>query len=289
MDGGERPDTGDEYDVEVSDVRPRAGAASRPPARALLQPWLTPRRWVVRLAVILSTGVLALVIVLGSIPAVRDVFLPPPTPTIAPGSDLLYLLPNPPGVDVSLDGHALSHLPFPGDAHPLPLAPGHHIFSWRSRLFPFRPANCMISVPVFVGDTCPFLDSQQLPPPVRSAGRIITLQVSLSSLSIPDQNQLTTAVQGALDRIRSTAFVQPGERYYFPASGATAGRAVVATQPLRAALSYHLIVTPGYPDPCLTGQPFIPCRAPAEDCSLLCTLRGVSLAAATAPAVWIAG
>jgi hypothetical protein len=295
MDGRERPDTSDEFDAEVSDTRPRASAAT-PPARSPLAPRLTPRRRLVRLGVIVSTG-LVLAVVLASIPAVRDDaaglasrFVAPPTPTLAPGSDQFYLLPNPPGVDVSLDGHALVRLPFPGDAHPLRLARGHHVFAWRSHIFPFPPADCTISVPLSAIDTCQFLFSQQLPPQDRSlAGRIIAMQISLFALSIPDQDQPTTALQDALGSIGTTALVQPGEHYYSAAPGATAGSAILATQPLRATLTYSVIFQSGYPDPCVVGQPFIPCRAPGEDCSQLCTLPGAPPTAANAPAVWIAG
>src|SRR5260221_1296883 len=294
MDGRERSDTCDEFDAEVSDVRrSRGDAVSPPPARSLARPRLPRRRRRGRLAGIVSAGLLALAVVLGSVPSVRERvvgLIPTATPTLAPGADLFYLLPNPPGVGVSLDGHALPHLPFPGDAHPLRVAPSHHVFAWRSRIFPFKAANCMISVPLSASDTCPFLPSQQLPPTVRSlAGRIITMQVSLSSLSILDQYLLTMAIRGTLDNIRLTGVVQPSERYDYYATGAPAGRAVVATQPLHVTLGYHSILTSGYPDPCLVGQLFIPCRAPAEDCSQLCTLPGAPQTASTAPAAWIAG
>src|SRR5260221_3378120 len=126
MDGRERSDTCDEFDAEVSDVRrSRADAASTPPARSLVQPRLTRRRRLGRLAGIVSAGLLALAVVLGSLPSLRERvvgLIPTATPTLAPGADLFYLLPHPPGDGVSLHVHALPHLPFPVDAHHLRLA-----------------------------------------------------------------------------------------------------------------------------------------------------------------------
>jgi len=242
MDGREQPDTSDEFDAEVSDLRGRAGCAEVAPARSPFQPRLTPRRRLVRLAGILSAG-LALVVVLGSIPAVRNSaaglaspFLPPPKPTLVPGSDLFTLLPNPPGVDVSLDGHVLAQPPAPGAAHPLRLAPGRHVYAWHSHIFPFPPLQCSVSVPPSPADTCPIFnaDALQLPQQLPAVGQVIALHAALGALPADARDQLVTAVQAALDAGRSTALVQPGERY----SSAPLGSPVVATQPLRATLTY---------------------------------------------------
>jgi hypothetical protein len=286
MDGQEQSDTGDEIDAEVSDVRLPAGASSASPSHALLQTRLTPRRWFVRLTIILSTGVLALVVVLGSIPAVRDRFFPPPTPTLPSGSDLFYLLPNPPGVEVSLDGHTLAHLPFPGDAHPLRLAPGHHILAWQSHGFPFLPQKCSVSVPSSPTDTCPLLgaDTLHLPPHLPTLGQVIALHASLNTLPANARSQLAAAVQGALNASQSTALVQPGEQYF----STPPGIAVVATQPLHALLSFARIgsLFPG--GPCEPSDPALPCRFPAQDCTQLCTVVQPPSPVAPAPGEWIA-
>jgi hypothetical protein len=295
MDGRERPDTSDEFDAEVSDVRPRAGAAATPPARSPLQPRLTPRRRLARLAVVLAFG-LALLVVLSSIPAVRDDavglanrVLPPPTPTLTPGTDLFYLLPNPPGVDVWVDGHMRARIPPPGDPHPIRLAPGQHVFAWRSRIFPFLPLQCSVSVPPAPTDTCPVLLPQQLPDQLRSApGRVIALHPTLDALPADAGAQLATAVQGALDGIRSTALVQPGEFYYSAPPNETSSGPGKATQPLRVTLSYQFNSPGGYPDPCVVSQLAVPCRFPGQNCTLLCTVPQPPAAVASAPSVWIA-
>jgi hypothetical protein len=302
VDGRERPDTSDEFVAEVSDVRPRPDAASTPPTRSPLAPRLTPRRWLIRLAGILSAG-LALAVVLSSVSAVRDgaaglasQLVPPPTPTLAPWSDLFYLLPNPPGVVVSLDGHALVRLPPPGDPHPLRLAPGHHVFAWRSRIFPFLPLQCSVSVPLMRAplpqqparpDACPLLWAWQLPAPVRYApGTVIALHATRATLPADASGQLATAVQGALDASRSTALVQPGERYRF---GPFEPMAMVVTQPLRAMLSYGALFQ--YSDLCVpdeSASPAFPCRFPGQDCDQLCTLAHPPSAVADGPGQWVA-
>src|SRR5260370_30292411 len=45
------------------------------------------------------------------------------------------LLPNPPGVEVALDGQTLAHLPFSGNPAPLRLPVGTHVFTWRSHVY----------------------------------------------------------------------------------------------------------------------------------------------------------
>jgi hypothetical protein len=301
MDDAERPDTSDEFDAEVSDMRPRAGGAEAAPARSPLEPWLTPRRRRVRLAVVMAAG-LALLVVLGSIPAVRDDaarlagrLLPLQTPTLAPGSDLFYLLPNPPGVVVSLDGRTLAEMPPPSDfpAHPLRLAPGSHVFAWRSRIFPFLPLQCAVSVPPAPSDTCPVLLPQQLPAEERSApGRLIALHADLDALpdALPTDAgaQLEMAVQNALDGIRSTALVQPGEYFYSALPNETPSGPSKATQPLRVTLSYRSTSLGGYPDPCVVSQLALPCRFPGQNCLQLCTVAQPPAAVASTSNAWIA-
>ena len=284
MDGQGHPDTSDEIDAKVSNVHLPAGASSTSPSRALLQTRRTPRRWLVRLTVMLSTGVLALVVVPGSIPAVRNRFLPPPTPTLPSGSDLFYVLPNPPGVEVSLDSHTLAHLPFPGDTHPLRLAPGHHILAWQSHGFPFLPQKCSVSVPSAPTDTCPLLgaDTLHLPAHLSTLGQVIALHASLNTLPTNARDQLMAAVQGALNASQSTALVQLRELYYSILSG----NAVVATQPLHATLSFARIgfIAPG--GPCEPSDAALPCRFPGQDCIQICTV--VQPPSAVASGGWIA-
>jgi hypothetical protein len=288
-----RPEVGDDFQAEVSDVDPRVGSAPTAPARSPLEPRLTPRRRIARLIVSLALGLLTVAVIL-SIPSVRgDVtglfarLGPTPTPTLAPGSDLFYLLPNPPGVDVSLDGRALAHLPFPGDPHPLRLAPGQHVFSWRSHMLPFTPLQCRVSVPRASADTCPFVSYKYFPQALADLpGHVIALHASLAALPPSDATLLTQAIQHALDASRSTALVQPGERYFYYQQG-QAGAPIVAQQPLLATLSYQFVIESGYPEPCILGQPAIPCRFAGQDCGQLCTVTQPPPTIAGAANTWV--
>jgi hypothetical protein len=106
--------------------------------------------------------------------------------------------------------------------------------------------------------------------------------------------RLTKAIQDGLDTRRSTALVQPGEHYLSYPGGQPS--VVVATQPLRATLSYQLVSPAGYPEPCNLAQPAIRCRFPGQDCGQLCTVAqppgglagadGAWIVAATVSAVW---
>jgi hypothetical protein len=298
----EHPGAGEDFQAEVSDVGPRTGGAPTAPAHSPLEPRLTPRRRLVRLAITLSAGLLTLAVVLGSIPSVRGGvtglvagLIPTPTPTLTPGSDLFYLLPNPPGVDVSLDGRALAHPPFPGDPHPLQLTPGRHLFAWRSHVFPIPPLRCTVSVPhvpgVSVprvpGDSCPFVSQAFLQEVhVSLPGAIIALHGSLAALAPGDATSLAQAIQAALNASRSTALVQPGGRYFYYQPG-QAGAPAVAQQPLRATLSYQFVTDSSYPEPCLGIQPAVPCRFPVQDCSQLCTVTQPPPSVAGSPAAWV--
>ena len=297
MDGQEHRTTDEEdFYAEVSDVRAPADIASSPPTQALFAR-LTRRQRSVRVGVIVCAVLLALAVILGGFPGLRQRALglvpgleTTPTAPLAPGDDLFYLLPNPPGVVVAVDGHLLASLPFPGDPHPLRLVRGAHIFSWRSRLFPFAPLRCRVSVPHAATDTCPIVVGQsQLPVGlVGVPGTVIGMQVSLRALPSGTNAaaQLPAAIQAALDTERSTAIVRPGERYFTVPPG-QAGAPATATQPLRATRSVQLLTDAGYPEPCILTQPAIPCRFPGQDCGQLCTVTHPPTTVAGSGGAWV--
>ncbi|HEV7126692.1 MAG TPA: hypothetical protein VGN32_04535, partial [Ktedonobacterales bacterium] len=288
-------ESGDDFRAEVSDLHPRTNSGAAAPSRSLLATQRTVRQHTRRVALTLAAGVLALAIVLASLPGVRQqaaaLFThlgPAPTPTLATGADFFYLLPNPPGVAVSLDGRALSRLPYPGDPHPLQLSRGRHTLVWRSRPLPFAALQCVVSVPPAHGDTCAVVTSQILAADgLVLAGTVIATHVSLAALAAKGAD-LTRAIQRALDATRSSALVQPGEHYYFYAPGQFAGP-VLATQPLRATLTYQLVTVGGYPEPCdLDRGQTIPCRFPGQNCGQLCTVLASSVPGTDATHDWIA-
>jgi hypothetical protein len=99
---------------------------------------------------------------------------------------------------------------------------------------------------------------------------------------------LMPTVADALARSVATAEAQPGESYYGQTASSAAPQPIVAHQPLRATLTYHLLASSGYSEPCILLQPAIPCRFPGQDCSQLCTIATPPAALAVAPGEWIA-
>lgn len=312
MSDGERgePDPGGDFDAEVSDTRTDGAphvavgasgggaadaSAGRSPSRvpAPFATRRTPRQRLLRQAGIAATVLLALAIMVSGIPTLREraigLIVPPPAPTLVPGSDEFTFLPNPPGVTVSVDGHALAHPPAPGDSHPLRLAPGRHTFAWQSRIYPFVPQSCVASVPPASGDTCAEVDPATLRAqgvPVR--GNVLATNASLFTLQANEIAALQRAIMLALAASTSSATVQPGEPYYtLQPSGA--GGYTLATQPLRATFSLDLFAPTEVGDPCLLGMQAAPCRFQGQNCGALCTIADPPPSAtAGAPDAWIA-
>lgn len=313
------PEPGGDFAAEISDMRPAppphqpslhsaasdhapdaVGASSgRPPGRDMLptsSPFATrrtPHQRLLRQAGIAATVLLALVIVTSGIPALREYMvnslLPAPAPTIAPGSNLFTLLPNPPGVTVSLDGHPLAHPPAPGDPHPLRLAPGRHIFAWQSRLYPFIPQSCTISVPAAPANTCAFvapdvLDAQA----VLAHSNVLAMHPSLFTLQASDIASLQQTLRRSLANSETSAIIHPGEPYYTLADSG-ADSSTVAAQPLQATLSFAFDTVSGNTDPCMLRRPDFPCRFQGQNCIDLCTILNppASVTAGT-PNAWIA-
>lgn len=313
MTGPEQPETGDDIQVEVSDVRSSTSKSAGVPTSSARSPFetrYTLRQRLVRVVV----GVLVLVVIVSGITGVGGHFLglltagvsspgpipttftapnfpatfPPPAATVMPAGNQFFVLPNPPGVLVSLDGRPLTSPPVPGDAHPLVLAPGHHILMWTSHIFPFAPLLCTISVPHAGADNCPFVTPQDLPgADTDLAGHVIGLHASLSALPAGGVTQLAQAIQAALNANRSQATVQTGEQYFVTQQGKNLAP-TTATQPLRATLSYEYLPNAGYFEPCILTQPIIPCRFPGQDCGQLCTVPQPPPAVVTSPNDWIA-
>jgi hypothetical protein len=281
---------GDDFHVEVSDLRASGVATSAAPSPLAR---LTLRQRYSRLTITLCGALVALAIIWSAGAALHNGHPTPPaalTATALPNSDRIYLLPNPPGVVVSLDGHPLAHLPLTSGS-PLRLSRGSHRLVWTSTLLPFHQTECRISVPRASQDTCPAEPLQALPQELRALpGSIVGLHASLAMLGPGDASSLTQAIQDALDASRSTATLQPGE-YYLGAGTSP----VLTHQPLRATLTYQLdaSATPlnagGYSEPCIIAEPSIPCRFPGQDCTQLCTLDSPPASLALAPDEWVVG
>ena len=290
----EEREPGDDLQVEVTTLRDHdieRTVADRE-ARSPFTPQQSPRTRATRLGTLLATLLLA-ALLLASIPGLRDGTLrllgqptdiQSPTATRTPYDDLFYLLPNPPGVEVLLDGKLLTNLPLPGGGHPLHLAPGTHTFRWTSRYVPFRPLACRISVPRVAADTCPLVKDQFIPHAVADEhGAIIGMHASLNALAATDQQSLVFAIQAALAAQRFTTTVRSGERFAFYYSNSPTAQVDTTDQPVQATLGFDYIGDGGYPEPCILAQPAIPCRFPGQDCTQICTVTQPSPSLALSP------
>lgn len=302
---------GDDLDIQVSDTRaPRTTYVDGPRLDARMPSPLLARRTPSQRALRTASSLIALlaVVVLVAVASdlhgsLADLLLGlAPTPTtvdpLPPGGDLFYLLPNPPGVVVLLDGRPLNPVPVPGVSPPLRLARGRHLLEWRPGPFPFQPQRCVISVPRGSDTTCPVDRANGLPvavaPPgsLASLASVIDVRDTLGALPQAQYAALMAAIQAALASATSTAIVQPGEVYFFYGPGIS-GRIVTAAQPLQATLRL-VLDGPSVPGGCvLTAGAIQPCRTPGQECSELCTLVAPPGFAAGGPgasgASWLAG
>jgi hypothetical protein len=94
------PDTGESLQVELSETRTDRVATPLHPPRSPLDPRYAPRQRMLRLVGVTGAVVLAVAVVMSSIPGVRDHTIalfagPTPSPTLlaVPGSDQFYLSP----------------------------------------------------------------------------------------------------------------------------------------------------------------------------------------------------
>src|SRR5260370_32969437 len=116
------------------------------------------------------------------------------------------------------------------------------------------------------GRHCPAVRRGLLPRDLANLpGTVIGMHVSLSAVAPAAGGvaRLTKAIQDGLETRRSTALVRPAGHYLSYPGGQPS--AVVATQPLRATLSYQLLSPAAYPGPCNLAQPAIRCRFPGQD------------------------
>lgn len=256
---------------------------------ALLARRLTPRQRATRAGVIVTAVLLTFTLLCALVPEVRlsvqrAVFGPTAVPTspITSGADVLWFTPLAPGETITLDDHALSILPPPGDPHPLRLSRGAHQFAWRAT--PFEPQQCLLTVPHSPADTCP--TTPALAPATLPAGRILNVSESLATLSDTQRLALSTAINVALATTYD-ASVQSGEFYRSLSANDFSPIRNPTQQPLHASLRF--VEQPGWIEPCAVIS-LVPCRAQGQDCERLCTLApAVATNLARAPTRYDAG
>jgi hypothetical protein len=216
---------------------------------------------------------------------------PQPTATLAAGEGVYYFYPNPPGTDVLVDGRVLAVPPPPGSVHPLVLARGRHELAWRSRLFPFAPVHCALTVPAAIRDTCEFVSLAVLAQErLTVQGSVLVPRLTLDALMPDGLAQLKTAVRQAIEGVTASGTLAPGDHYFYCPQGAQCHIAT-ALGSMRADLGYQWITEQSYPEPCILGEG-IPCRFAGQDCTQLCTVAvtpaAIAGAGPDAARVWTA-
>ncbi len=239
-----------------------------------------PRRSKARVTFILSLWVLLFVIIIGVVTPVRDIVLthlfPPATSSVTPippGDNLFYIQESPRG-SIDIDGHPATHLPdmtkTPPDA-PLRLSRGKHQIVWISP--PFKPVVCAVSVPSLLSnEICN--NKSVIAGPHGQNVRLISFTATYSDLPNVQQAALKQHIQGVLDALQATDMVQPGEQYLFT-SPAGLTSPVVATQPLKATLSYHLDTSLTSNRACVNGYGDT-CTYNGQNCLELCVFTNVT-------------
>jgi hypothetical protein len=264
----------DEFEIEVTDLRPTKGTAGPPATSHTDEPPDTeppdelshaPLLPLTRLRPAVAAGLrgrgrqlrglgvalallLTALIVLTSVPTSREALIaalniptPVPTATLAEGADLIFFTHDVPWGELTIDGKARP-APRPvrqNGVTPYTLSRGQHTVAFRAA--PFPTLRCRISVPADAHDTCPLDISQQQDGgnPFLNTVRTIDLGAVPSRLSPDDRASLITAANRLLARQQTVTTVQPGEPYLTSDSTPT-----TAQQPLRAALIATL-ATPG--------------------------------------------
>lgn len=249
---------------EPEDRQTGAGRAAQAP--------LSPRARARRVALVASAFLVLLVVILGSLPGVRNQvvgvvqsFIPTPTPTLAPGTDRFYIAADVPWTTVTLDGHAIA-LPRIGSAAPLRLARGRHTLAWTAA--PFQPQRCRIDVPYTAAFSCPIIGEARQGT-AGPAFLVIGLQESLDTLPASQQQALLQTAQTALSGFSD--IVQPGESYFVEPGGDT-----IIRQPIRATLTMQLATDSDAQQACtislLAPPGYFPCSIEGQVCTTFCSV-----------------
>lgn len=239
----DNPEQDSDLQFEVSSLQPSSATSESLDEPTNAQPLFAQRRSRQaqrrRGIIVMCVLVVTLVALTLTIAPTRGVVLgavlgPTPTTTlpVPDGEDNLYIALNPTWGAVTLDGKALSHLPVEGIDQPIHLARGIHTIHWSFP--PIIDISCKLTVPTELRDTCPL--QVGILPGKKGIASVVSLQLSLGNLAPAYRLSLAAAIQATLDAQQSSEIVCKGESYL---SYTTAGSSsVVATQPLRATLSF---------------------------------------------------
>src|SRR5262249_46360597 len=177
---------------------------------------------------------------------------PTPTPTIAPGGNVVFYVPSARWGKWTVDGKLAL---IPASLSESFLDRGRHTLQYHAD--PSPPLRCTISTPAAASDTCPldtaFTDAHSLP---LGARRVVDLGATLDRLPEEQQASLMAAVKRAIEYASPVTMVRTGERY----SGVHGDGITLelATQPLRARILIRMWA-PSAGKPTSTGDPLADC------------------------------
>jgi hypothetical protein len=233
------------------------------------------RRKVPKRILIIGVFVLVVCIVLGGVLTVRSFSevsnLSAPTPTLAPGSNLFYVVTSPSWGSISIDGHSV-HLssvnPAVAGSQPLVLSYGSHQILWDA--YPFSPQRCTIFVPPQLdAASCLANEKIQVPSQPGLAAFMITFTATTAMLPVSQRAAVLQAAQSLFDTMQATTIVQLGEQY---ADLQSPNFIATAAQPLRATLHFQLDTNPNSNATCVgdfIGQSAT-CEIQGQNCHQLC-------------------
>ncbi|GCE48125.1 hypothetical protein EI42_04123 [Thermosporothrix hazakensis] len=257
----------DENLIEISDLtqaEQEKGQAS--PQKHWLSSRLTPKQRRHRLFITSGIVLIALLLLLSSIPAVREFFSQPGLTTDSASQSNLYTLPALPGWgQFHLDGHTL----ISPTERSLTLTPGKHTLEWQGE--PFTPLACTITVPTTERSQDPnACQVKQTIGNQQKAVNLITFPQHLSLQQLPpaERASLQKATQQFLDTRRSSDTVQPGELYAYNSHD----KVKKATRPLQATQRFILDTDASKEGQCLQPSLGPNCKLDEQDCRLFCTL-----------------
>jgi hypothetical protein len=292
MGDGEDEQFQDDFEVEITDLdEPDHNAAnnrasSRPkPLNLPFKPQFLRRHRKMQLLIVTSIIALVILVILASTTGIRDLVfggsagsLSTSTTSSQPHDDLFYFQLNPPWGHLSIDGHAVAHVPTVTNDPPLSLPPGQHRVLWQA--IPFQSVSCMLVVPV-VSNPSTCNHSQFTPVNTNLLVSIVNLRVSTALLPANQRTALLAATQATLNTEQHSETVLPGEAYavlsQISASGNNACRLenqivlcfATAKQPLRATLRFQLDTDTSYNETCVD---IYACSLNGFDCRFFCSI-----------------
>lgn len=278
MDENEFEQSREEFQVEIKDLdKPDAAGDRSLPSPGARKPRLSLHRRRFSLILLNSLLILTVILILGNTTPVRNLVssaisrtTPSPTPTLVPGVDLFYIRISPLWGRLTIDGRP-TPLPAINVNPPLRLARGQHLLVWQAP--PFLTQRCSVSVPNnYATDTCHYNETAGFG---TETAWVITFSETLATLPADQRNALLQTTQDTLDTLQSTDTVRPGEHYTL-ASNDPACRntrqnqcSAIATQPLKATLSFRLDANDASNEACIDPQQ-APCTLFSQNCHLFC-------------------